>query len=126
MNIVFSLFSQFLVEEKVTTFLMIFVSFIISILQSGFISYTTANILKNIQKFDESGTWEFFKYFMIISTVYIAIYSWYKHYQIKFLTKLRQWIRVSLVKMLLKINVAYGVCIRQLLKMKLNLKMQLI
>jgi ATP-binding cassette subfamily B protein len=104
MNIVFSLFSQFLVEEKVTTFLMIFVSFIISILQSGFISYTTANILKNIQKFDESATWGFFKYFMIISTIYIAIYSWYKHYQIKFLTKLRQWIRVSLVKMLLKIN----------------------
>lgn len=104
MNIVFSLFSQFLVEEKITTTLMIFVSFIISILQSGFISYTTANILENIQKFDESKTWTFFKYFMVISTIYIAIYSWYKHYQIKFLTKLRQWIRVSLIKMLLKTN----------------------
>lgn len=104
MNIVFSLFSQFLIEEKVTTVLMIFVSFIISILQSGCISYATANILENIQKYDESRTWVFFKYFMVISTIYIAIYSWYKHYQIKFLTKLRQWIRVSLVKMLLKIN----------------------
>jgi ATP-binding cassette subfamily B protein len=104
MNIIFYLFSQFLIEEKFSTAIIILSSFIISILQSGGISFTTAKILKSIQKYEEKTVWEFFKYFMLISVFYISMNAVYKQYQNKFLTRLRQWIRGNLVKMLLKIN----------------------
>lgn len=104
MNIIYYLFSQFIEEEYVNTILLIICSFIISILQSGGISYTTAHILRAIQNYDEFKVWSFFKYFTIITVVYIIINFIYNIFHNNFITKLRQWIRSSLVKMLLKIN----------------------
>jgi ABC-type bacteriocin/lantibiotic exporter with double-glycine peptidase domain len=104
MNIIFYLFSQFIQEEYINTILLILFSFTISILQSGGISYTTANIIRAIQKNDEFNTWTFFKYFIFISIFYITINFIYNIYHNVFITKLRQWIRSSIVKMLLKVN----------------------
>lgn len=104
MNIIYYLFSQFIEEEYINTIVLIVCSFCISILQSGGISYTTANILRAVQKNDDFKVWTFFKYFMIISVVYIIINFIYNIFHNNFITKLRQWIRSSLVKMLLKIN----------------------
>ena len=50
MNIIYYLFSQFIEEEYINTIILIVCSFCISILQSGGISYTTANILRAVQK----------------------------------------------------------------------------
>ena len=104
MNIIYYLFSQFIEEEYVNTIILIICSFCISILQSGGISYTTANIIRAIQKNDDFKVWTFFKYFTIITVVYIIINFVYNIFHNNFITKLRQWIRSSLVKMLLKIN----------------------
>ena len=104
MNIIFYLFSQFIQEEYLNTILLIFCSFVISILQSGGISYTTANILRAIQEKNEFKVWTFFKYFSMITVLYIIINYTYNIFHNIFITKLRQWIRMNLVKMLLKVN----------------------
>lgn len=104
MNIIFYLFSQFIKEEYFTTGLLIVFSFVISILQSGGISFTTANIIRAIQQKDNFNTWTFLKYFIFISILYIIINFVYNIYHNVFITKLRQWIRSSMVKMLLKVN----------------------
>jgi len=104
MNIIFYLFRQFFEEEYVNTIILVFCSFIISILQSGGISYTTANIINTIQKNDYVNVWTFFKFFVIISVFYIIINFIYNIYHNIFITKLRQWIRSSIVKMLMKVN----------------------
>jgi hypothetical protein len=69
MNIIYYLFSQFIEEEYANTIILIICSFCISILQSGGISYTTANILRAVQKNDDFKVWTFFKYFTIITVV---------------------------------------------------------
>ena len=104
MNIIYYLFSKFLIEEKINILLLILASFTINILQTNGISYITANIINFVQKKEEVKVWDFFKYFIAISILFIIIYNMYKHYQIKLLTRLRQWVRGSLVKMLLLIN----------------------
>jgi ABC-type bacteriocin/lantibiotic exporter with double-glycine peptidase domain len=104
MNIIYYLFSKFFKEEKTNIILLILASFAINILQTNGISFITANIINFVQKKDEVKVWNFFKYFIGISILFIIIYNMYKHYQIKLLTRLRQWIRGSLVKMLLLIN----------------------
>ena len=104
MNIIYYLFSKFLVEEKTNIILLILASFTINLLQTNGISYITANIINFIQKKDNVQAWSFFKYFMGISVIFIILFNFYKHYQMKLLTRLRQWVRGSLVKMLLLIN----------------------
>jgi ABC-type bacteriocin/lantibiotic exporter with double-glycine peptidase domain len=104
MNIIYYLFSKFFIEEKINILLLILASFTINILQTNGISYITANIINFVQKKEEVKVWDFFKYFIAISILFIIIYNMYKHYQIKLLTRLRQWVRGSLVKMLLLIN----------------------
>jgi ABC-type uncharacterized transport system fused permease/ATPase subunit len=103
MNIIFYLFSQFLQEEYLNTILLILCSFIISILQSGGISYTTANIIRAIQQKENFKVWTFFTYFTIITVFYVVINFAYNVFHNIFITKLRQWIRMNLVKMLLKL-----------------------
>ena len=104
MNIIYYLFSKFLVEEKTNIFLLILASFTINLLQTNGISFITANIINYIQKKDNSQAWYFFKFFVAVSIIFIILFNFYKHYQMKLLTRLRQWVRGSLVKMLLLIN----------------------
>lgn len=104
MNVVYYLLSIFFKEEAWNTFLVIMTSFIINVFQTGGISFITANIITSLQKNDKTSVNTFFKYFIIISIVYILLYNFYKLFQNKLLTKLRQWMRQQLVKMLLLIN----------------------
>lgn len=104
MNIIYYLFSKFLEEEKWNVLLLIFASFTINILQTNGISFITANIINFMQKNDEIQVWYFFKYLVGVSIIFIVFFNFYKHYQMKLLTRLRQWIRGKLVKMLLLIN----------------------
>jgi ATP-binding cassette subfamily B protein len=104
MNIVYNLLQQFFYEEYVNTFLMIITSFIINIIQTNGISYITANIIDFIHKNKKVLVYDFFKYFVLISIAYILLYNYYKYFQNKLLTKLRQWMRHQLVKAMLIVN----------------------
>lgn len=104
MNIVYNLLQHFFYEEYVNTFLMIFTSFIINIIQTNGISYITAKIIDFIHKNKKIMVYDFFKYFVFVSVTYILLYNYYKYFQNKLLTKLRQWMRHQLVKAMLIVN----------------------
>jgi ATP-binding cassette subfamily B protein len=104
MNIVYNLLQHFFYEEYMNTFLMVFTSFIINIIQTNGISYITAKIIDFIHKNKKLLVYDFFKYFVLISVSYILLYNYYKYFQNKLLTKLRQWMRHQLVKAMLIVN----------------------
>lgn len=104
MNIVYYLLEKFFNEEKLNVGIMVTISFIINIFQTNGISYLTANIINSLHKNDKPNVLYFFKFFVIISVIYITLYALYKFFQNKLLTKLRQWMRHQLVKMLLVVN----------------------
>lgn len=104
MNIVYSLLNTFFKEEQFNIWLMIFTSFIINIFQTNGISFLTANIIESLNKNNRTDVITYFKYFIILSTLYIFLYAAYKYFQNKLLTKLRQWMRHQLVRILLIIN----------------------
>jgi len=104
MNIVYFLLNNFFQEERVNTLLLVLTSFFINIVQNNGISYISATIIDSIQKKQLIKVNEFFKYFVFVSVIFIFLYNFYKYFQNKLLTKLRQWMRHQLVKMLLLVN----------------------
>jgi ATP-binding cassette subfamily B protein len=105
MNIIYFLLLKFFKEEKTNTIFMILNSFLINILQTNGISFITANIITSLQnKNSNKTTYNYFKWFILVSIIFIILYHSYKYFQNKLLTKLRQWMRHHLVKMILKMN----------------------
>lgn len=104
MNIVYFLLNIFFNEEKTNIFLMVLTSFIINILQTNGISYINANIIDSLKNNNAIITVRFFQYFMLISILYLILYNLYKYFQNKLLTKLRQWMRHQITKILLLVN----------------------
>jgi len=104
MNIVYFLLNKFFQEERLNTILIVLTSFVINIFQTNGISYISATIIDSIQKKQHTKANEFFKYFIFVSIIFIFLYNFYKYFQNKLLTKLRQWMRHQLVKMLLLVN----------------------
>ena len=104
MNILYYLLTYFLKEEKFKLIFIIIISFIINIFQINVLSYISANIINSIQSRNKSNVYIFYKYFVVISIIYIILYNLYKFLQNKLLTRLRQWIRKELIKSILIIN----------------------
>ena len=104
MNIVYFLLKQFFQEEQLNTFFMVLASFVINLFQTNGISFITATIIDSIQKKQYDNVHQFFKYFIYISILFVFLFYLYKYFQNKLLTKLRQWMRHQLVKMLLLVN----------------------
>lgn len=104
MNIIFLLLQKFFYEEKTNVILMIVTSLIINIIQTNGISFITATIIDYLHKHNEVQVFKYFKYFVFISIFYILLYNFYKFFQNKILTNLREWLRHQLVKLLLLKN----------------------
>lgn len=104
MNIIYYLLNSFFDEERLNIGFMFLTSIIINIFQTNGISYITANIIEALNNRNNSIVIEYFKYFVVISTIYIFLYAGYKFFQNKLLTKLRQWMRHQLVRIIILIN----------------------
>jgi len=104
MNIMNYMIELFFKEEAFNTASMVLTSFIINILQTNGISLITANIIDSLTKGTQAGTTTYYYYFVLISIIFLAFYYLYKIFQNRLLTKLRQWIRYQLIKMMLVVN----------------------
>ena len=104
MNLVYNLFRDFIEKEYATVIVLVIVSFIINIIQTGGISFITANIINFIKDGKSANTWRYFYYFVAFSVIFLIVYSAYKHFQFKFLTRMRQTIRTGLISSVLEIN----------------------
>lgn len=104
MNIIQTILTQFFVNEKIQTIMILVISFILNFLQSYGISSISAMIINSLKPNNLMKTNEMFYIFVAISVIYLVFYALYKILQNKLLTTLRQWIRQQFVNMLLMIN----------------------
>ena len=104
MNILHYIINKFFNEEKFKTIVIIILSLLLNFFKINVISYISANIIESIKNNKINITYQFFNYFIIVSLLYIIVYTIYKLVQNKLLSKLRQWSRVELLNVILKSN----------------------
>lgn len=104
MSILYSLMSRFFNEEKYKTIFIILISCLLNIIKINGLSFISANIIKSIEKSNINDTVKYYKYFIIVSIIFILLFNYYKILQNGLLSKLRQWVRYNIMKILLYIN----------------------
>ena len=104
MNIVEYLIGKFFREEQTNVILLFILSLAITIVQTNAISYITANIILSIESNKPAVSFQFFTYFMAVSAAFLMIYFGYKYLQNNILTKLTQWLKHELFKVILLAN----------------------
>lgn len=103
-NIVFDLLIKYFNEEKYITITLILLSLIVNGIQAQGISRITAEIVQSVEKLNRSRTTQFFFYLCIAFLFFVILNNIYKQLQSYLLTKLKQWIRVNLLNILLVSN----------------------
>jgi len=104
MNIINIIIQNFLNDNKFKTIFITLLSLLINFLKINVISYIVANIIDSVNSKNEIKTNEYFKYFIIISLIYIIFYIIYKILQNDLLSNLKQNIKTDLIDVLLKNN----------------------
>jgi len=104
MNIVEYLIGKFFQEEKMNIIILFVLSLAITLVQTNAISYITANIILSIESNKPAVSIQFFTYFMAISALFLIIYYGYKYLQNTIVTKLTQWLKHELLKVILLAN----------------------
>lgn len=104
MNIIHTILTQFFLNEKIQTIMIIVISFILNFLQSYGISSISAMLINSLKPNNITKTNQMFYIFVGLSGLYLVFYAVYKLLQNKLLTTLRQWIRQQFVNLLLMIN----------------------
>ena len=104
MDIISYLVSEFFKEEKLNTVILCVLSLAITLIQTNGISYITANIIQSVEKNSQKITMEFFKYFICISILFFIVFYIYKRYQNNLITKIIQWVKHEIFKIILKSN----------------------
>jgi ABC-type multidrug transport system fused ATPase/permease subunit len=100
-NIIYRLLGDYFATEYISTIILIITCLLVNIIQTNGISHVIAKLIRSIEKKSKEDAYVFFSYFVVLSVLYLFFYYIYKIYQNKLLTKLRQWIRHQLTKMLL-------------------------
>lgn len=104
MKTIVYLLREFFQEEKWNTIIILVIGLVSNILQANTISYITSRILAGIQTNQSDIVSTFFKYFIWVSIGYGLLYYLYRLFQNKILTKMRQWVRFQLLRMILLVN----------------------
>jgi len=98
------LLRAFFEEEKWNTIMLLLIGLISNILQANTISYFTSRILEGIQKKEIGSVFTYFSYFVWTSVGYGLLYYLYRMFQYRILTKMPQWIRFQILRMILLVN----------------------
>jgi ABC-type bacteriocin/lantibiotic exporter with double-glycine peptidase domain len=104
MNIVLQLLHNFYKQEMFSTTLLVIICIILNVVQTNGISTVTANIINSLKKNNESTVNNLFILFVVLSLAYLVLFYFFKIYQNKIMTSLRQWIRNELVRLLILTN----------------------
>jgi len=103
-NIVYYLLEKFIAEEKVRTGAIIGLSLFTTLIQTNGISYITANLIESMEKNNYESTMRMFKLFISISVLFMIVYYTYKTIQNDIVTKMMQWIKHEIFKVILLTN----------------------
>jgi len=104
MNIILFLLQKFFSEEYINSGLVVFFNLLKNVLRINGIAYITANIIKGIEKKNYGLTYEYFYYFVAISVAFIIIYAITNYLQNTLLTKMAQWVKREILKIILMTN----------------------
>ena len=104
MNLIVNLLWKFLKEEKINVVVIVITSLIFNIIQTHNLSSLIANIIDTAKENNFQETYRFIYLFIAVSIMYLVIFFIYKIFQNKITTKLLQWIRLELAKVILRHN----------------------
>lgn len=104
MNIMYFLMEKFFEEEWISALGILTTSVLITLLRANGLSTTITKIITALQNGEKLVSYEMLKWFALVSGLYVAFYYIYKLFQIRLLTKMRQWIRQQLLSILLLRN----------------------
>ena len=104
MDFLIRLIELFLEEEKSNTILLFVLCIIVNLIQTNAISSITANIITHIKGGGKDSVYNYIHLFVGVSMLYLIFYHLYKIVQINLITKLRQWTRNELIKLVLLNN----------------------
>lgn len=104
MSIIVHLIKEYLSEEKFTTAAILTTSFMTNIIQAVGFTKVTANILSQLQNKNYANAYTWFWYFIYLSLIYLGISFIYRIFQNNVLSKLYQWTRLQIIRMVLTSN----------------------
>lgn len=104
MEIILYLLEKFYAEEKVNTLLLLLVTFSINIFQINGISFINAKIIEGVEKSKFTETFINIRMFIFLSIISVILYHIYRLLQNKLLSKLRNWIRQEILRIILDAN----------------------
>jgi len=104
MSLIFHFIKEFLSDEKASITVILIMSFITNIIQTIGFTKITANILGQLQSKHFSKAYVWFWYFIYLSLIYVGISYIYRTFQNKVVSKMYQWTRFQLIRMLLVTN----------------------
>lgn len=104
MSLLKHLLKKYFSKEKFSIIFIIVISCVLSLLKINVIALITANIIKSIQTSDIKNVFDYYKYFIIASIVYVILYIIYKYKQNNILIQLRLWIKKEIVDNMMKTN----------------------
>lgn len=103
-NIIIQLLTSYFSTEKTTTISLILLSLIVNGIQAHGISRITAEMVQSIETRNSALTTQIFTYLCLAFVLFLLLNLAYKYLQIQLLTKMRQWIRHTMLKLLLDSN----------------------
>lgn len=104
MNIIFYLIKKFFKEEIVNSSIVLILNLIINLFQINGISFITANIIKGVEAKKFNNAYTYFQYFILISILFISLYNANKQILNHLLTKMTQWIKHEILRIILLSN----------------------
>jgi len=104
MTLLNHLLKKYFSKEKFSIIFIIVISCVLSLLKINVIALITANIIKSIQLNDLKTVFDYYKYFIIASIIYITLYIIYKYKQNNILIQLRLWMKKEIVDNMMKTN----------------------
>ena len=104
MNLVVDLLLKYYHEEKGQIFVLISISLLVNLIQATGISYVTSRIIQSIETRNRPFAYQYYGWLIVLFLIFIALHNIYKSFQNKLLTKLRQWMRYQILRLLLLTN----------------------
>lgn len=104
MNFILYLAVNFLKKEKWTALALFIVALCSSVLQANVITNITSNIISFAQKKNNTMSFQYFYWFIFATIAYIVVSFLWRYIENQLLTKIRPWIRIQLMHLLLMTN----------------------
>jgi ABC-type multidrug transport system fused ATPase/permease subunit len=104
MNLIFTLLEKFVKGDIFNISVIIVSCFVVNIIETYGITSITAKIIKTVEEFDKPKVFRYFCILVFLYAVYVCVKYVFSLYQNILLTKLWQWMKTELTKIILVNN----------------------